>query len=586
MGILKTLSRAAWALSELRNGNPLENPAVPLSSPALWQWLTGGEPTASGESITEHNALQISTVYVCVTFIAQAIASLPFEWWERVSEGRERALENNIYYLLATEPNPDMSAFTFKETFFGCLALTGNTYAQIEWNAAQQPVAFWPLHPHKTKPVRLKNNLLAYETSDGMPLGQTRIVKAEDMLHLPLFSLDGVCGLSPIGLMRQSLGLAKATEKFGSRFFGNGSHPGGVVMNKGPKPDPKVQKEITESWNREHGGTNQGKTAFLFGGEWDYKQIGLSPEDSQFLATRQFQRAEIAAMYHLPPHYAGDTSRLSGNNAEQQNLQVVTDTLRPYLSRAENEFDRKLAPRQGRKANKYFSSFDIAERLRGDFKTQQEGFAAGVQWGWFSPNDVRKKLGENPGPPELDVYRVPVNMQAAATLLNTESIQDQPIGGAPVKDPASSEPVDPNGVDAGETAPTPAERKLLGVYAASFAGLYSRSFRRLYSREKRDSATIQSTVRPILRCVADLALEMNSAPAEVREATAETLVDEVVKGMDRRAAKWPTGLALAEIDELAGPEFLKAVRSIHINASKVLAAASAAQEVQSEQAAD
>jgi HK97 family phage portal protein len=584
MGILQTISRVAAALAEERN-NPLENPAVPLSSPALWQWMTGGEPTASGESVTENTALQISTVYVCVTFIAQAIASLPFEWWERISGGRERAIETGIYYLLSTEPNPEMSAFTFKETFFGCLALTGNTYAQIERNGIGQPVAFWPLHPHKTKPVRLANNKLIYQTSDGMPLGQTRNINPEDMLHLPLFSLGGIVGLSPIGLMRQSLGLAMATEKFGARFFGNGSRPGGVIMNKGPKPADKTQKEITESWNQQHGGNNQGKTAFLFGGEWDYKQIGLSPEDSQFLATRQFQRSEIAAMFHMSPHDAGDTSRLSGNNAEQQNLSTVTNTLRPYLSRAENEFDRKLAPTTGRKANKFFSSFDITERLRGDFKTQQEGFAAGVQWGWFSPNDVRKKLGENPGPPELDVYRVPVNMQAAKTLLNTEPIQDQPLPGAAPAIPAPlTDTPDPVGTDAGETAPTPAERKLLGVYAASFAGLYSRAFHRLYGRDKRDSAAIHTTVRPILRCIADLALEMNSVPADSRETIAEGLVDDVVKGMDKRAAKWPAGLQQSGIDALAGPEFLKAVRSIHINASKELSAARAAQEVQSEQA--
>jgi HK97 family phage portal protein len=552
-----------------RRGNPLENPAVPLNSPANWQWLTGGEPTAAGETINENNALQISTVYVCVTFIAQAIASLPFEIWEAIDGGREKAYDRDDYYLLATEPNPEMSAFTYKENQIGCLALTGNCYAQIERNSIGKPVAFWPLHPHKTKPIR-RNNILAYETYDGQTDGTPRTIPAEDMLHVQLFSLDGILGLSPIGLQRQALGLAKATEKFGARFFGSGSKPGGAIFNKGPKPDPKTRKEIVESWNVEHGGTKQGSMAFFWGGEWDYKQIGLSPEDSQFLATRQFQRSEIAAMYHLPPHYAGDTSRLSGNNAEQQNLQVVIDTLRPYLARVENEYVRKLMPRQGRKANKYFLSFDVSERLRGDFKTQQEGFAAGVQWGWFSPNDVRRKLGENPGPPELDVYRVPVNMQSAKTLLDTESIQDQPVG------------ADPNAPLPAE-APTPAERKLLGVYASAFAGLYSRAFRRLCARDKRDSAAIHGAIQPVLRSVADLALEMHNAPAEGREAIAEGLVEEVLRGMDKRAAKWPAGILSTETDALAGPEFLKAVRSIHINASKQLSAARAAEEVQSEE---
>jgi HK97 family phage portal protein len=549
---------------ELRDG--LNNPGVPLSSPANWLLLGGGEPTAAGEVVTEQNALQITTVYTCVTFIAQACASLPLEIWETLATGREKATGRGEYYLLATEPNPEMSAFTFKETFFGCLALTGNTYAQIERNGADEPVAFWPLHPHKTKPVR-KNNVLVYQTSDGMPNGQTRIIPAEDMLHIPLFSMDGIMGLSPIGLMRQALGLAKATEKFGARFFGNGTRPGGVVMNKGPKPDKKVQQEMVESWRREQGGVNQGNTAFLFGGEWSYQQIGLSPEDSQFLATRSFQRAEVAAMYHLPPHYAGDTSRLSGNNAEQQNLQVVIDTLRPYLGRAENELVRKLMPRRGVKANKYVILFDVSERLRGDFKTQQEGFAAGVQWGWYSPNDVRKKLGENPGPKELDAYRVPVNMQNAKTLLNTESIQDQP-------DPAPADPAQPD-----VQMPTAQERKLLGVYTRSFISVYRQQFDRLCHRSKRDSGTLDGLFRPVLRSIANLAIDQNGLSGADHEQLADGLVADVLKSMEKRAAKWPAQIAAAELDAYASAEFLKAVRTIHISTSREWVGVRAAREV-------
>lgn len=564
MGIFEGLleeQRERMAL-EVR-ANPLENPATPLSSPALWQWMTGGEPTASGESITDLTALKISTVYRCVRFISESIASLPLETWKVTATGREKAIDQDVFYLLDVEPNPEMSAFNLKSTWFGSASLTGNGYIQIERNSFGKPVALWPLHPHKTKPVR-KNNVLLYETSDGMPLGQTRPIAAADILHLRVWSLDGILGLSPIGLLRESLGLAKASEKFGARFFGNGSRPGGVMVQKnGAKPDPKVQKEIVESWNREHAGTSQGKTAFMFGGEWNYQQIGLSPEDSQFLGTRNFVRADIAAMWGLPPHYAGDTSRMSGNNAEQEGLRVVTDTLRPYLSNGENEIDRKLLPSRGRNAFLFVCRFDVSARVQGDFKTQQEGFAAGVQWGWFSPNDVRRKMGENPGPAELDVYRVPVNMQSAKTLLDTESIQDQPVGANPA-----------------DLAPTPAERKLYGVYVRTWGALYRKGFRSLYGREKRDSKAIQGTIQPVLRGIADLALSFEGAPAERIEEIASGLVDEFVKGLEKRAAKWPAGLAQELVDDLAGPEFLKAVRSIHINASREVYAARAAREVE------
>jgi HK97 family phage portal protein len=568
-------------LAETRS-NPLENPGVPLSSPALWQWLTGGEPTASGETVNETNALKIITVYRCVRYIAEAIASLPFEVWEHSTNGREKAVDHDLFYLMTVEPNPEMSAFTFKENFAGCLALTGNAYAQIERNRWQDVVALWPLHPHKTRAVR-DGNQLYYETTDGETSGKPRRIAPADVLHCPLFSFDGIAGLSPIGLAREGLGLAKATEKFGARFFGNGSRPGGVIFNKGPKPDPKTRKEIVESWNTEHGGGRQGSMAFMWGGEWDYKQVGLSPEDSQFLETRKFERAEIAAgIFGVPPHVVGDTSRMSGNNAEQEGLRVVTDTFRPYLARIENEFDRKLMPRVGRKANKYFAGFDITERLRGDFKTQQEGFAAGVQWGWYSPNDVRKKLGENPGPKELDVYRVPVNMQAATTLLEppaepkpTAADPGADLGGDP---DAAGEPGSDPGADAGQ-APTPAERKQLDVYVRTYGGIYRRSFRQLCRREKRDFGAIHATIGPILESMAGLAIEMNSAPAELVEQLAAGLVADIAKAMEKRAAKWPAEIPIAAADELAGPEFLKAVRSVHINAAKETVAARAAAEV-------
>jgi len=571
--ILRNLGRAEY------RANPLENPAVPLSSPAVWEWLMGGEPTASGESVNETNALQITTVYDCVRILAESVASLPLEVWERGADGgRTKAIEAQAYKLLAIEPNPEMSAYSFKQTFVGCLALTGNTYAQIERNGAGQPIALWPLNPLKTRPIRLPSNRIAYETSDGMEAGLSRLIDPEDMLHVLLFSLDGIHGLSPIQQARQSLGLTKATEKYGARFFGNGSRPGGVVMSKGPKPDDKTKREIIESWNNSHGGVNQGKTAFLFGAEWDYKQISLSPEDSQFLATRQFQRTEIAALWRIPPHMIGDTSRMSGNNVEQQNLQFVIDTLRPYLASIENEVERKLMPTVGRNAGRFFVKFDVSERLRGDFKTQQEGFAAGVQWGWFSANDVRAKLGENPGPPELNVYRTPVNMQSAKTLLLSPAPAGSPAPPAPeLVPPEPDEPAPLPAPSAPRALPAP-EPKALPPYAA-FALPFRDAFGRLSRRAERDSAAFRVTLGPVLRGLADLGVSYRGGS---RPEIAAGLVAEGLKAMEKRAAKWPAAIAEGDLETLTAGEFWKVVRFMHINAAKEISAAQAASEVRDE----
>jgi HK97 family phage portal protein len=547
------------SLSEHRSMS-LENPAVPLSSPAAFQMLYGGEPTASGELVNESTALQITTVYACVRCLAESVSSLPLKLWERTEQGIREAVDASLHYLLAVEPNPEMSAVTFKEQMIGAVALTGNSYAQIERNPIGQPVALWPLHPLKTRPIRRDNKLL-YETSDGEAPGQTRIIDPEDMLHLLLFSLDGIKGISPISMARQSLGLTKAAEKFGARFFGNGSRPGGVLINKG-MPSKEKKKESIESWQEQNGGENQGRTAFLFGGEWSYQQIGLSPEDSQFLATRQFQRSEIAALFRIPPHYVGDTSRLSGNNAEQTSLQFVTDTLRPYIGRFEIEIIRKLMPRVGRKANKYFASFDVSERLRGDFKTQQEGFAAGVQWGWYCPNDVRRKLGDNPGPAELDIYRVPVNMTSAKVLLTAGD-----------KAAPSAAPVRPEG-----EAPTEQERKLLGGYTRSFISIYANDFRQLSEGEKRDYGTISGLFEPVLRSIVRVAADYTGA--DLTTDFEDETVRRVVQAMEVRAVEWPAAIGQENLSSMASQEFLRAVRSIHVACARKSSEAKAAREVE------
>ena len=146
------LSNVIHRLTGENRASP-ENPAVSLSSPAIWQWITGSEPTASGELIDERKALQISTVYVCVRIISETIASLPCKLFETLPDGRREAAQADFYELLSLNPNPDMSAFSFFETLAGSLCLTGNCYAQIQ-RVGDKIEALWPLHPLKTHPIR------------------------------------------------------------------------------------------------------------------------------------------------------------------------------------------------------------------------------------------------------------------------------------------------------------------------------------------------------------------------------------------------------------------------------------------------
>jgi HK97 family phage portal protein len=551
-------------VKELR-ADPLNNPAVPLSAAGWISWIFGGEPTASGEVINELTALQEITVYACTRVIAESVASLPCRLYRVSKNGRQEETDNDLAYRLRYEPNSEMTALTFWEALTGSMALTGNGYAEIQRDRAGRDIAYWPLHPRMTTPKRNgANGELYYETTDGEAQGRLRQIEAANMIHVPLFCFNGVYGLSPIQLARQGIGLARAAEKYGARYFGNGARPGGILAKKsgGGPMDPDAKDKMKKTWEETQGGDNQGRVAVL-SGDWTYQAIGMSPEESQFLATRQFQRAELAALFRVPPHLVGDTTRMSNNNAEQQNLSFVIDTLRPYICRIEQEITRKLLPKQGRNAGSFQVEFDVSERLRGDFKTTMDGLGTGRQWGFYSINDGKRKLGDNPIGPEGDVYLVPVNMQNAKRLLDTEPALDQPLNA----DPARPTPA---GKDDKPPVPTEDERNMLGRYTQAYINVWNDSFKRLLKRDKRDSAAINGIFTPVMQSIAELS-------AGAVEPVPDGIVAAALAAMTKRAASWPADVP----SETVEAEFIKAVRTIHINIAKEVSAAHAAAEVAS-----
>ena len=128
------------------------------------------------------------------------------------------------------------------------------------------------------------------------------------MLHIPGRGFDGLVGYSPIAMAKNAIGLAIAAEEYGSKVYANGAAPSGVLEHPGTLKDPA---RVRESWNAAFGGSsNAHKVAVLEEG-LKYSPISISPNEAQFLETKEFQINEIARIFRVPPHMVGDLEKSS-----------------------------------------------------------------------------------------------------------------------------------------------------------------------------------------------------------------------------------------------------------------------------------
>lgn len=358
--------------------------------------------TTSGKPVNERTAMQTTAVYACVRILAEAIASLPLHVYEYQNDGGKKLVHDHpLYYLLHDEPNPEMTSFVFRETLMSHLLIWGNAYAQIIRDGAGRVLGLYPLLPDKMEVQRDDRGNIYYvysRNSDENPMfkeyGNIKL-KAEDVLHIPGLGFDGLIGYSPIAMAKNAVGMTLACEEYGASFFANGANPGGVLEHPGVLKDPS---KVRESWNSVYRGVNNAHKIAVLEEGMKYQQIGIPPEEAQFLETRKFQINEIARLYRIPPHMVGDLDKSSFSNIEQQSLEFVKYTLDPWVIRWEQSLQRSLLL-PGEKG-KYFIKLNVDGLLRGDYQSRMNGYAVGRQNGWFSANDIREMENMNPIPDE------------------------------------------------------------------------------------------------------------------------------------------------------------------------------------------
>jgi HK97 family phage portal protein len=359
--------------------------------------------TFAGQRITPAKALQLATVFSCVRVLAESVGMLPCKLFKQNGRMREAVTGHKLGYLLQVAPNGFMTAQEFWELLVVCLNLRGNFYA-YKVMALGEVQELLPMDPGSVRP-RLKDDWeLVYDVT--WRDGRTETLGQDKIWHVRLFTLDGINGLNPVAYARQSIALGLSTEAHGAKLFENGAVTSGVLSTEQALSDVAFNR-LKKQFNEEHGGLANAHKPMVLEMGLSWKPVSLNLEDSQFLDTRKYQRAEICGLFRVPPHMVADLEKATFSNIEHQGADFLNNALVPILTRVESRVRVGLLKKS--EAETYYAKFNTAAWLRGDLKSRLEAYGKGIQWGMWSPNDCLAKEDENPREGG-DIYLTPMNM--------------------------------------------------------------------------------------------------------------------------------------------------------------------------------
>tara|TARA_R110000751_G_scaffold275842_1_gene376771 strand:+ start:1705 stop:2895 length:1191 start_codon:yes stop_codon:yes gene_type:complete len=327
------------------------------------------------------NALTLTAVWCAIRLLAESVSSLPISVYTKQANGdKTEDTKNPIYKLVKFKPNYYQNKITFFEFIMLSICTTGNSYVQIVRNNSGTPTQLICLDPDKTTVV-IDNNELFYQI-DG-----AGVLDSSDILHFKTITDDGITGISPIDQCSKALKWSENLEEFGSTFFSNGAKPSSILQTDRALSDTALTR-LKSSFANTYGKLKNSNSTIVLEEGLTFKPISISPEQAQFLASREFSISEVARIFRVQPHLLMDLTKSSFNNIEMQSQEFLTYTLMPYITRIEEEMNLKLF--RTNELGKTFIEFNVNGLLRGDVKSRNEAYKTGITNGYMSINEVRR----------------------------------------------------------------------------------------------------------------------------------------------------------------------------------------------------
>mgnify|MGYP003132258377 CR=1 FL=1 len=383
------------------------------------------------QDVAKEGYMENAIVYRCVNEIAKGASAVPY----MIKVGDEIVEETAVHTLL-DRPNPLQSYSEFFNSLFSYLLLSGNAYI-LRVGPENQP----PQELHLLRPDRIVikgGDKYIPERYEYMINGRVQEVYevdqengASELKHIKLWNpLDDYYGCSPIGAAAVEIDQHNLASKHNVNLLNNGARPSGAVVFK-PKDDAGYSVNLTESQrqqlltdlNNRFSGTSNAGRPLLLEGDFDWKEMGLSPKDMDFINLKHMSATDIALCFGVPSQLVGVPDSQTYSNVAEARLALYEETIIPHLRKIQSDLNEWLLPMFADNI-KFEYNIDEIPAITERRRMIYENVTSAVREGIITRNEARERLGLSPMDGGNELY-------ISANLF--------PLGGGEVPAPTTNE---------------------------------------------------------------------------------------------------------------------------------------------------
>ena len=344
--------------------------------------------TSSGEVVDYDSALTLSSVYAAIRLLSDSVSTLSLDVFSRSngSDLKFRPLPTWVFNM-----SPELRNHEILGQVVTSLLLDGNAYLATLRDDTGRVLSLSVLDPSDITPnLGTDDQGVQRLTFTSSKAAGVTLTSRDITMVRGLMKPGQIKGVSPVTAAREFLGLGIATQRFGAAFFGNGATPGSVIEVPG-QLSPEGAQALKTAWNDVHKGAGNGSRLAVLTESAKFSRVALSPEDSQFLETRQATVQDVARLYGVPPHLLADASGSTswGSGLHEQNVAFSQYSLRPLVTRVEAALTSIMRSEGIAVA---FARFDL-ESMRRVTADRWSSYSTAVNCGVLSIDEVRAYEG-------------------------------------------------------------------------------------------------------------------------------------------------------------------------------------------------